>query len=67
MSAALLDKWKRDDRTVSITICDGYISALVFTNLGEPYTVRADNAEELLQQIDNLVEDTVYRECRRNL
>ena len=52
----LVNEWVDTDQTVSFTICDHHISALVFVK-GEPYTVHAENYETLIEKIDNTLHD----------
>lgn len=63
--AATVNKWQKEDKTVSISIRDGCMWALVFTGGGEPYTVKADDFGDLVVQIDNLLEDKVFKNFRR--
>jgi hypothetical protein len=62
---AIIDRWHREGKTASITICDGFISGLVFAKSGEMYAVnRAADFADLITQMDNLLNDRVYKECR---
>jgi hypothetical protein len=66
--AAIIERWHKEGKTASITICDGFISGLVFAKSGEAYTVsRAADVADLIMQMDNLLCDKVYKECRRTV
>jgi hypothetical protein len=52
----LFNEWQRRNQIVSITLHEGLLSALVFVK-GEPYSVRADCFETLLEKVDNVMHD----------
>ena len=63
-AAEAIDRWLRDGRILSITLCYGKMSALVFVD-GVGHTVFADNFELLVVQVDNLLNDKIIKDCRQ--